>query len=380
VPFTKIVSNVTNESLNYVPVIGFYRFYQAKKQAGTTQVKGLASTPEQMEQIKNVEAANLYAVQAVLGLSAMIFASLASFLLKDDDDDGQDDGFEISGSGPKDPAAMRQAREAGFVPYSFSLGGNKLKISYLSTPLAMPLAILGTWSDANKYPRGRDKDNLEKLTSVALTIGQVPFNQSFLQGLSGLFKMLDGSYEGQDRAALEKFVNSTLGSVVPNFARQVEDVFNPIRPTQTSWWGKWIFNKIPVIRGVTGKPTLNVLGEEVNAPMGIERYAFLQRFINTSEADPLFKLLAYKNAFIPDAKRGIMIGNYQLNDEQFYRFRELRGKILAKTLRSPSFFASAKKMTAEQLDDYLGEVGGRATALAKKQITPELVRAGVKLY
>lgn len=381
VPFTKIVSNVTNESLNYVPVIGAYRMYKAFKEAGTRKTKGLATTAEELEKVKLIEAGNQYAVQAVLGTAAMIFAYVMSAMLKDKDDDGQDDGFVVTGTGPRDPASLRQAKEAGFTPYSFSFGGNQIKVSYLSTPLAMPLAILGAWTDQSKYRRGRRKDAWEKLTSAALTIGQVPFNQSFLQGLSGLFSMLDGSYEGQDRAALEKFVNSTLGSVVPNFARQVEQVFNPITPTQTSWWGKWIFNKVPIVREMTGKPTLNVLGEEVNAPMGIERYAFLQRFINTSEADPLFKLLAYKNAFIPDAKRGVTVaGNYQLNDGEFYRFRELRGKYLGRVLRSPNFMSMAKRMTQEQLDEYLSQLGSKASQAAKAQIVPELIRAGVKLY
>ena len=363
-----------------MPVIGAYRAFKAFKEAGTSKTKGLAKTTEEMETVKAIEQGNVYAVQATIGLAAMMFVGAMSFLLKDEDDDGQDDGFTVTGTGPKDPAALRQAREAGFSPYSFSFGGNQIKVSYLATPLAMPLAILGTWTDQSRYPRGRDKNAWEKLTSAALTVGQVPFNQSFLQGLSGLFQMLDGRYEGQDRAALEKFVNSTLGSVVPNFARQVEDVFNPIRPTQTSWWGKWIFNKVPVVRNVTGRPTLNVLGEEVNAPMGLERYLFLQRFINTSEADPLFKLLSSKNAFIPDAKRGVMIGNYQLTDDQYYRYRELRGKYIARVVRTPSFFNTAKRMTPEQLDDYLTEVASKASSTAKKQIVPELIRAGVKLY
>ena len=380
VPFTKIVSNVTNESLNYVPVIGAYRAYKKFKEAGTRETSGLAKTPEELEKVKLIEEGNLYGVQATVGAGAMLFIWAMASLLKDDDDDGQDDAFTITGTGPKDPAAMRQAREAGFVPYSFSFGGNQIKVSYLATPLAIPLAILGTWIDQTKYPRGREKDIWAKLSSAALTVGQVPFNQSFLQGLSGLFQMLDGRYEGQDRNALEKFVNSTLGSVVPNFARQVEDVFNPIRPTQTSWWGQWIFNKVPVVRQVTGQPTINVLGEEVNAPMGAERYFFLQRFINTSEADPLFKLLASKNAFIPDARRGTMIGNYQLNDAEFYRYRELRGKYMAKVLRSQSFFNLARRMNGEQLDQYLADLGQKASSAAKKQITPELVRAGVKLY
>ena len=75
-----------------------------------------------------------------------------------------------------------------------------------------------------------------------------------------------------------------------------------------------------------------------------------------------------------------MIGNYQLNDAEFYRYRELRGKYMAKVLRSQSFFNLARRMNGEQLDQYLADLGQKASSAAKKQITPELVRAGVKLY
>jgi hypothetical protein len=307
-----------------------------------------------------------------------ILAGLSA-MLKDDDDDGQDDGFTITGGGPSDPAARKQAREAGYVPYSFSFGGNSVKLSYLSTPLAIPLSIVGTWFDQSNYPRGRDKDSVEKLTSAALAVAQVPFNQSFLQGLSNLFKMLDGTSEGQDVSALQNFFSGAVGNVVPNVIKQADQIFEPIPQQQTSFVGKWLFNKVPILKSMTGKPQLNVLGEVVNAPAGAERMLFLQRFINTSEADPLFKLLMSKNAFIPDAKRGQEIRNQPLTDEQFYRFRELRGKVIAQTVRRPSFFAMAKRMNNEQLDAYLSKLGQQATEAAKAQLTPELIRQGVKL-
>ena len=378
VPFTKIVSNVTNESINYTP-IGAYRAFKAWKEAGTTKTSGLAKTVEQMEQIKKIEQGSLYAVQAVLGTSAMVVLAGLSGMLKDDDDDGQDDGFTITGGGPSDPAARKQAREAGYVPYSFSFGGNSVKVSYLSTPLAIPLSIVGTWFDQSNYPRGREKDSVERLTSAALAVAQVPFNQSFLQGLSNLFKMLDGTSEGQDVSALQNFFSGAVGNVVPNIVKQADQIFEPIPQQQTSFVGKWLFNKVPILKSMTGKPQLNVLGEVVNAPAGAERMLFLQRFINTSEADPLFKLLMSKNAFIPDAKRGQEIRNQPLTDEQFYRFRELRGKVIAQVVRRPSFFAMAKRMNNEQLDAYLSKLGQQATDTAKRQLTPELIRQGVKL-
>jgi hypothetical protein len=378
VPFTKIVSNVTNESINYTP-IGAYRAFKAWKEAGAKTTSGLAKTVEQMEQIKKIEQGSLYAIQAVLGTSAMIVLAGLAGMLKDDDDDGQDDGFTITGGGPSDPAARKQAREGGYVPYSFSFGGNSVKLSYLSTPLAIPLSIVGTWFDQSNYPRGREKDMTEKLTSAALAVAQVPFNQSFLQGLSNLFKMLDGTSEGQDVSALQNFFSGAVGNVVPNIVKQADQIFEPIPQQQTSFVGKWLFNKIPIIKSMTGTPQLNVLGEVVNAPAGAERMLFLQRFINTSEADPLFKLLMAKNAFIPDARRGTKVGNYQLNDEQFYKFRELRGKVIAQVVRRPSFFAMAKRMDADQLDSYLQKLGQQASDAAKRQLTPELIRQGVKL-
>ena len=378
VPFTKIVSNVTNESINYTP-IGAYRAFQAFGKAGTNKTSGLAKSVEQLEQIKLIEQGYLYAIQAVLGTAGMLVLAGLSNMLKDKDDDGQDDGFNITGGGPSDPAARKQAREAGYVPYSFSFGGNSLKVSYLSTPLAIPLAIVGTWFDTSNYPRGREKDPGEKLTSAALAVVQVPFNQSFLQGLSNLFKILDGTSEGQDVSALQNFFSGAVGNVVPNIVKQADQIFEPIPQQQTSFVGKWLFNKVPILKSMTGKPQLNVLGEVVNAPAGPERLLFLQRFINTSEADPLFKLLSAKKAFIPDARRGQTIQNYPLNDEQFYKFRELRGKVIAQVVRSPSFFSMAKRMNTEQLDDYLDKLGQRATATAKAQLTPELIRQGVKL-
>jgi hypothetical protein len=86
-----------------------------------------------------------------------------------------------------------------------------------------------------------------------------------------------------------------------------------------------------------------------------------------------------KNAFIPDARRGTKVGNYQLNDEQFYKFRELRGKVIAQAVRRPSFFAMAKRMNPDQLDSYLQKLGQQASDAAKRQLTPELLKQGVKL-
>ena len=243
---------------------------------------------------------SIFGTGLTLGLWAAAHLGLRAY--KDDDDEGKEQTFVITGSGPKDPAALRQAREGGYSAYSLTWGGN-FRLNYMATPLAVPLAVAGAWMDNERFQRGREDTAYETLMSAALAGVQVPYNQSFLRGLSTLFSIVDGRFDGEDRSAAEKLIGSSVGNLVPNIARQIEQLFVPVPNTQTTLPGKLLYGKFPVIRNMTGKPTLNVLGEPVTAPVGAERYFFLQRFVNTMEADPLFKLLMEKDAFIPDTKR-----------------------------------------------------------------------------
>jgi hypothetical protein len=383
VPFTKIVSNVTNESLNYTPIIGGYRAFKELKESGfklNQKAPGYPTTQTELERISKIERGYQLTVQQVLGVSLLgAVWTAAHFGLRayqDDDDENKEQSFMVTGSGPKDPASLRQAREGGYSAYSLTWGGN-FRLNYMATPLAVPLAIAGAWMDSERFQRGREDTNYETLMSAALAGVQVPFNQSFLQGLSTLFSIVDGRFDGEDRSAAEKLIASTVGNLVPNIARQIEQVFVPVPGTQTTLPGKLLYGKFPVIRNMTGKPTLNVLGEPVNAPTGAERYFFLQRFVNFMQADPLFKLLLEKDAFIPDTKRGTIIGNLPLNDEQYYRYREIRGQFLGRVLRDQKFYNFARKADREQIKEYLSKAASRATRAAKKQMAQELIAGGI---
>jgi len=387
VPFTKIVSNVTNESMNYTPIIGPWRAFKELKESGfklNERAPGFPTTQAELERISKIERGYQLGMQSILGTALMGMIGVAAAQALRNKEDGEDDelGFNVTGAGPKDPAQLRQAREGGWTNYSFSLGGNtNFRVNYLATPLAIPFAVIGAWSDSARFPRGDDEKSMyETLTSAGLAVIQVPFNQSFLQGLSSLFSIVDGRFEGEDQKALEKLVSSSFGNLVPNIARQIEQVFAPVTPTQTSTMGRLLYNKIPLLRQATGQPTLNVLGEPVNAPNGAERIFFLQRFVNSVKADPLFKLLMEKNIFIPDVKAGTKVGALPLDDAQRYRFREIRGQMLARTMRTERFYQFAQRATQAQLEKYVEDLAGQATRAAKRQMASELIDSGINPF
>ena len=387
VPFTKIVSNVTNESMNYTPIIGPWRAFKELKESGfklNERAPGFPTTQAELERISKIERGYQLGMQSILGTALMGMIGVAAAQALRSKEDGEDDelGFNVTGAGPKDPAQLRQAREGGWTNYSFSLGGNtNFRVNYLATPLAIPFAVIGAWSDSARFPRGDDEKSMyETLTSAGLAVIQVPFNQSFLQGLSSLFSIVDGRFEGEDQKALEKLVSSSFGNLVPNIARQIEQVFAPVTPTQTSTMGRLLYNKIPLLRQATGQPTLNVLGEPVNAPNGAERIFFLQRFVNSVKADPLFKLLMEKNIFIPDVKAGTKVGALPLDDAQRYRFREIRGQMLARTMRTERFYQFAQRATQAQLEKYVEDLAGQATRAAKRQMASELIDSGINPF
>lgn len=383
VPFTKIVSNVTNESLNYTPIIGPYRALKELKDSDFKlgeKAPGYPTTQAELERVSKIERGYQLTVQSILGTGMLAGVWAAAHLglraYKDDDDEGKEQTFMVTGSGPKDPAALRQAREGGYSAYSLTWGGN-FRLNYMATPLAVPLAVVGAWMDNERFQRGREDTPYETLMSAVLAGVQVPFNQSFLQGLSTLFSIVDGRFDGEDRSAAEKLIGSSVGNLVPNIARQIEQLFVPVPNTQTTLPGKLLYGKFPVIRNMTGKPTLNVLGEPVTAPVGAERYFFLQRFVNTMQADPLFKLLMEKDAFIPDTKRSDTVGNMALTDAEYYRYREIRGQFLGRLLRNQEFYNFARKADRAQIKEYLSKAASRATRAAKRQMAQELIASGI---
>jgi hypothetical protein len=134
-----------------------------------------------------------------------------------------DDGMPfITGPGPDDPARRAQLKESGWQEYSINVGGNR--VSYLPSPMAIPMAIVGRIVDGYKY----NKYSEETASTVMLrgTIGGAStiFDMSFLSGLKSLFGILGDS--GEKKA--ERFAANVVGStLMPNLVRQFDRTIDP---------------------------------------------------------------------------------------------------------------------------------------------------------
>jgi hypothetical protein len=198
VPFTNIVANVTNASLNYSPV------------GAMRAMRGYAD-----------ERASL-AAKATAGTMAMI-ALLAYGLAGDEEEP------IITANGPKNPDQRNQLRRSGWKPHSIKLGDTY--VSYLTSPAAVPLAFVGNWIDGIRYNGMSEKDVVGAATQAAVGIGSTFTEMSFLSGIADLFDTLRGA----PGASPEKWAaNVATSALIPNLVKQVDRTFDPtVREAKT---------------------------------------------------------------------------------------------------------------------------------------------------
>src|SRR5206468_2245156 len=96
--------------------------------------------------------------------------------------DEPDPRFAVTGSGPGTGDQQRQLKETGWIPYSVKIGTRYY--SYVNTPLAIPLAVLGNFFDAMKYKHLDSTDALNHVDQFfdpkiydAQTVEQILVNQ-----------------------------------------------------------------------------------------------------------------------------------------------------------------------------------------------------------
>lgn len=315
VPFIKIVANVTNESLNYLPPVGLGRAFYGTW-FGKLDGKAIADREQLYDQ---------YA-KATIGLLAM--GGVAALAAKYSDDD--DPPFAVTGAGPRTNEQRNQLRQRGWIPYSVKIGSRYY--SYATTPLAVPMAILGNYLDALKYKRLDEVDALNRVAYAFLLSGGVITQQSFLNSVADVFQML-----GRDPTKSAGQTGTRLGArigagfVVPNLFRQVDQIFDPAvysdRGIQAA-----LVNQVPFARRLN-QPTLNALGEPV------EKYVS-SRFTSAGRADELWRVLSEKQAWVPVVDRETIVGDRKRGEDYFrmltpdevYELTEISGQAIRERL------------------------------------------------
>jgi hypothetical protein len=292
VPFVNIVANVANESLNYLPPVGFGRALYGTW-FGKLDGKPIADKDQLYDQ---------YA-KATAGLLAL--AGVAALAAKYRDDD--DPPFDINGAGPRTADQRKQLMERGWLPYSFKIGSRYY--SYANTPLAVPMAILGNYMDALKYKHLGETDALNRVAYATLLSGRVITEQSFLNSIADLFEMLGrDSTKGSADAGGRMFTRMASGFVVPNLFRQIDQLNDPTLYDSTGIQAKLV-NQVPWVRRLN-EPALNALGEPVQKYLS-------SRFTSAERPDELWRVLTEKQAWVPVVDRETIVGDRKRGADYF---------------------------------------------------------------
>jgi hypothetical protein len=330
-PFPRTVSNLLNNALNYMPVVGqlraegknFSSFFIDEKS------KYYKAPPER----GSAEYYSLHA-RAAFGTVAMV---LLGYMLKSSWEErkrGETPLFEINANGPADIAKRRQWQASGGKPFTVRFGDIQLR--YTDWPaLNIVLGALGTVYDEGAYGDA-EADATDRIFNALVSVAGVTLNRNMLGGASALFDVLSSGTPGQvKQAALKKLGGSYVGGFAkPALTRYLETIATGTYGETQTAAGYWA-SQIPLAGPLRGKPSLNILGEpiEVN-PMD----ATVGRLANLRKTHPILSPLTEAELWIRPPQRYRIAdpskesGSRKMTSEEFYQFTEFYGKEMAARL------------------------------------------------
>lgn len=241
-------------------------------------------------------------VQAGIGTALMTGLMLRAIFGKLDEDE---DAFDITGTGPKDTAQLRQLLDAGWMPNSIKIGNRR--ISYANTTLAMPLSIAGNFTDAYRYG-SHDPRSLEKqLARAALQSPAIIFGAPALMGLNEIAELTDA--RNPDASKLENFFAriGTTATVPRLFSTSYQQFVDDTRKRD-------------------GMQEYDTMGEEV-------RRKPFERFMRTDTEDTLRRLLNKRGLVIPGVSRTTLVGGERITPEDYAEYTQKAGRAVAQRLR-----------------------------------------------
>jgi hypothetical protein len=334
IPFARVLTNVFNRFLHYTP-IGAITAARGKVRMSSGKTRILSSE----------EKADLY-IKASMGFSTL--AGLVGYLMTHADD--EDSLLKISAAGPRDFNKKYELKKAGWKPFTVTIG--EASFSYQDHPLYFILAAAGTLYESDKYGNSIDGEgNADLFSYVALTTAMSMLQQSWLQGLSDLGRILNSN----DPA--KAIANKTFGVLnavaMPNFHKQLvrgymEIMDDPIKArrngTLTGAMDQ-LYRDIPIANS-----GLYDMVDNYGDPIIPEQGRKLIPIDLTwgEKGDPLAKHLVGEGVYVGKASNR-KIEDYDINDERYLNDDEYQvykmesAKAVGKILRQNSSYLKGLK-------------------------------------
>jgi hypothetical protein len=324
VPFTKILTNVVNNAIDFTP-LGLARAVRGKRGFAAYEDSRFKGKYHEMS---DDERAQTYAKVAIgIGLTT---ALIAMSKMNGDDDKPI---IEITGAGTGDYKKDAQLKESGWQPYSIKVGGKYY--SYALTPLIFNLGWVGSMNDLEKY-KSMGEDEMAK--KVALTAWHEIKMMSDMTWIGSTGTLLS-AMNSDNPEALAKNIQGTLSNsgksfLIPNiYSQSAQRVQNwmqmPQKQTNDAY--ERLIQDIPVARDRLFNK-VNALGDPIVRDVDI--------IVSNQTTDPVFKFLLDKNAWVaPVDKKSLLKFDPKLKedrpvtDDEFYQFSKSRGSKIKEKLQ-----------------------------------------------
>jgi len=321
-PFVNIVSNVTNESLNYFAPVGYMRYIQGRRKG---QLYG-----QPLSEVSSVRKDQLgdQVAKATLGTAATAAVMGLAFSCKDD----EDPWFMIHGKGPKDYGKNRTWRATGALPYSIKIGDKH--IPYKDTVLAIPFAVMGSALDAMRFNNSAPDEILPAFAMGFMSTAGVITENSYLKGLMAVSKWISQPMTGETalKVTTQQASRTLTGAFIP-FGGLLRDIDRLQDPTRYDGMDieTMLYSQIPFVRRLN-KPTLNVLGEPVEMHVS-------DRYWSTPRASEELRWLVENNAYpsFPNLNSTVNVRGRDMDPDEFYDYIKISGERIRARIKSDLF-------------------------------------------
>ena len=357
IPFTRIIINLTENSLNYAGA-GYWK-----------AITGSTSSESGRRKLTPDERAD-FAIKASIGVGTYI---LLSGLTGDD----EDDLFEITGNGTGDIQKNFELMKSGWRPYSIKLKDGRY-ISYKDWPIMPVLASIGAQHDAAKYVDSKEPTPQSKIAMAGFVNSL--WDKSVMKGLQDMLEIISPKQEYNQSSnigdRLISWGSDQAKSVgISNFTQQTIKMINEYgdNPIKAAKGVERLYRDIPYLNDGLN-PILDVFGEPVT-PKTSEK--LLPVTVGVPSKDEILSVFNENGVFIgKPQERTILLddgSSRPMTDQEYYEFTKLSGKITKRLIQEEWADAAEilaikdKKERRKTLAKWSGNIvsGARAEAMGE---------------
>jgi hypothetical protein len=363
VPFTRVVANVTNRSLDWTPH-GYVRWLKGGMGSGkldeTAIGEKLGIKSNRWSTKYDADQKQRALIKATLGTMAM-----AALWAMSDEEEGV---IQITADGTGDQQKNYELQGTGWRPYSVKIGDTWY--NYQNTPLSIPFANIGFARDAMKYKGEKD---IESKASIAM-FGAVKYlmDMNFLSSLSGFFAAFGKNNPNGGEDFMNKInkeaARTAKGFIVPNAftqaSKSLQEIYEMPTKRADSVLEEFV-RDMPGLRDDLGN-MYNTLGEPV-VPDQLRK--FLPFKAKSDENNKVWDLIIENRAWIGYPSKSTIIYDpntdeeREMTEKEYNKFSVEAGKLTKELILQE--YDELKRMSKQEVQDRIIEIKKEAREQAK---------------